>query len=219
MTYDGSVRVGGPEQTRQAGGLAVTKVAVGPYDNNAYLLTDSGTGERLLVDAGAEPDRLLALVGTDDGPLSVVTTHRHADHWQALAAVVAATGARTLAGEHDAEGIDMPTDLALADGDEVAVGHSRLRVIELVGHTPGSIALLYAGDPARPHLFTGDALFPGGPGNTDGDPARFASLLDDLERKVFAPLGDATWVYAGHGADTTLGAERPHLGAWRARGW
>jgi glyoxylase-like metal-dependent hydrolase (beta-lactamase superfamily II) len=114
----------------------------------------------------------------------------------------------------------LPVDVTepLRDGDEVAVGDARLRVIHLVGHTPGSIALLYQGA-EQPHLFTGDSLFPGGPGNTFGNPDNFTSLMNDLESKVFGALPDDTWVYPGHGADTTLGVERPHLGEWRERGW
>ena len=92
-------------------------------------------------------------------------------------------------------------------------------MIALEGHTPGSIALLYAGDPERPHLWTGDSLFPGGPGNTEQDAHRFTRLMDDLEEKVFDRLPDETWVYPGHGNDTTLGAERPSLATWRERGW
>ena len=94
-----------------------------------------------------------------------------------------------------------------------------MRVIHIEGHTPGSIALLYEGDAERPHLFSGDSLFPGGAGNTEKDAERFGRLMDDLERKVFGPLPDQTWVYPGHGKDTTLGAERPSLPEWRARGW
>ncbi|HVE74327.1 MAG TPA: MBL fold metallo-hydrolase, partial [Mycobacteriales bacterium] len=105
------------------------------------------------------------------------------------------------------------------EGDEVLIGTCALRVIYLGGHTPGSLALLYNGDPAAPHLFVGDALFPGGPGNTDSDPLRFGQLMDNLESKVFGLLPDETWVYPGHGKDTTLGAERPALGEWRKRGW
>ncbi|WP_322766500.1 MBL fold metallo-hydrolase, partial [Frankia sp. Cr1] len=91
-------------------------------------------------------------------------------------------------------------------------------VIHIVGHTPGSIALLYDADPTAPHLFTGDCLFPGGPGRVT-NPGEFTSLMDDLEHKVFGPLPDATWIYPGHGDDTTLGRERPRLAEWRARGW
>jgi glyoxylase-like metal-dependent hydrolase (beta-lactamase superfamily II) len=149
----------------------------------------------------------------------VVTTHRHPDHWQALAEVVAATGARTVAHPLDAGGLPVPVDAQVSHGDTVPVGDSALRVIHLRGHTPGSIALLHRDPAGTAHLFTGDSLFPGGPGNTERDPARFGSLMDDLESRVFGELPDDTWVYPGHGDDTTLGAERPHLRQWRTRGW
>jgi glyoxylase-like metal-dependent hydrolase (beta-lactamase superfamily II) len=113
----------------------------------------------------------------------------------------------------------VPADRLVSDGDTVTVGQVTLKVIHLEGHTPGSVALLYDADPDAPHLWVGDSLFPGGPGNTNKDANRFKRLMDDLERKVFQPLPDATWVYPGHGKDTTLGAERPSLPEWRARGW
>jgi glyoxylase-like metal-dependent hydrolase (beta-lactamase superfamily II) len=94
-----------------------------------------------------------------------------------------------------------------------------LEVIHLVGHTPGSIALLYRDPSGFPHLFTGDSLFPGGVGNTQKDPVRFASLINDVERKLFDQLPDETWIYPGHGGDTTLGKERASVPEWRARGW
>ena len=106
----------------------------------------------------------------------------------------------------------------LTDGDTIPLGDCALSVIHLVGHTPGSIALLYQG-PDRPHLFTGDSLFPGGVGNTFGSKENFATLIDDVEHKLFDRLPDETWVYPGHGKDTTLGAERPQLAEWRERGW
>ena len=215
--YDGAVAVGGPAQTRVTGGLEITKVAVGAMDNNAYLLRDSATGEQLLIDAAAEPTTLLGLIG--DRPLQqVLTTHRHADHWQALAEVVAATGARTLTGVDDAEGVPVPTDVPLLDSGTVAVGHQRLNVRQVVGHTPGAVVLVWEPQDGPPHLFTGDCLFPGGPGRTTS-PADFTSIMDDLQAKVFDVLPDDTWVYPGHGADTTLGTERPHLAQWLARGW
>lgn len=220
-TYTGEVAPGGPPDLRELPGLRVTKLSVGPMDNAVYLLRCAATGDVLLVDAANEADRLLAELG-DDRLARVVTTHRHPDHWQALTAVVEATGAPVAAHALDAAELPVPVADPLADGDVVTVGEVALRVIHLVGHTPGSIALLYdaRGELAdHPHLFTGDSLFPGGPGNTFGDAAAFRSLLDDLESKVFGVLPDATWVYPGHGADTTLGAERPGLPEWRARGW
>lgn len=218
MTYDGRVRVGGTPHVREMRDLVITKVAVGAMDNNAYLLRCDATGEQLLVDAASEPDTLTRLVG-DGGLATVVTTHRHRDHWDALAEVVRATGARTAAGEHDADGIDPPTDILLTDGGRIAVGRCELEVIHLAGHTPGSVALLWDDPVGHAHLFTGDSLFPGGVGNTHGSARDFQQLLGDVERKLFARLSDETWVYPGHGHDTTLGAERPNLPDWRARGW
>ncbi|MFF8919749.1 MBL fold metallo-hydrolase [Streptomyces albidoflavus] len=218
MTYSGAVKVGGPADVHELTGLMISKVAVGPMENNAYLLRCRATGEQLLIDAAAESGTLLQLIGRDS-VASVVTTHRHGDHWQALAEVVAVTGARTQAGRYDAEGIPVPTDVLLDDGDTVRVGRVELTVLHLVGHTPGSIALVYDDPHGHPHVFTGDCLFPGGVGNTHQDPDAFAQLLGDVETKIFAALPDETWVYPGHGDDTTLGAERPHLAAWRERGW
>jgi len=119
------------------------------------------------------------------------------------------------------------------DGDVLTVGHLTLDVIGLRGHTPGSVALVYrepehassshpgadGAIPGRAHLFTGDSLFPGGVGSTERDPTRFACLLDDVTRRIFDRFDDATWVYPGHGRDTSLGAERAHLEEWRKRGW
>ncbi|MFJ2825189.1 MBL fold metallo-hydrolase [Streptomyces toxytricini] len=218
MTYSGAVKVGGPADVHELADLMISKVAVGDMNNNAYLLRCRATGEQLLIDAAAEPETLLSLIG-GDGIASVVTTHRHGDHWGALQAVVDATGARTYAGALDAEGIPVPTDVLVADGDTVTVGRVSLTARHLVGHTPGSIALVYDDPHGHPHVFTGDCLFPGGVGNTHGDASAFASLIDDVEGKLFAQLPDETWVYPGHGNDTTLGAERPHLAEWRERGW
>jgi glyoxylase-like metal-dependent hydrolase (beta-lactamase superfamily II) len=216
-TYTGDVQVGGPSQTRQIGGVTLTKIAVGDMHNNAYLLVDQ-TGQGLLVDAAAEPQRLIEMIG--DTPVAkIVTTHQHGDHWQALAEVKAATGAVTVAHPLDAPGIPVPTDELVEDGGTVTFGDTVLTVTHLVGHTPGSISLTLNGDTPEPHLFTGDCLFPGGVGNTQKDPQRFASLIQDVSQKVFGVLPDATWVYPGHGSDTTLGAERPHLDEWRERGW
>ncbi|MER7843557.1 MBL fold metallo-hydrolase [Kitasatospora sp. NPDC096077] len=217
MTYHGAVKVGGPPDVRELAHLIITKVAVGPYDNNAYLLRCRATDEQLLIDAAADAPVLLETVGDDLA--TVVTTHRHQDHWGALAEVVATTGARTAAGEHDAEGIEVPTELTLADGDTLRVGEVELTVRHLVGHTPGAIVLVYDDPQGHQHVFTGDCLFPGGVGNTWGDPEAFRTLFRDVNEKIFDVLPDEAWVYPGHGSDTTLGAERPHLDEWRERGW
>src|SRR3954469_22894416 len=215
--YSGSVTVGGPAETRDTGPLTITKVAVGPMNNNAYFLRCATTGSVLLIDAANEPDRLLNVLG-DDRLDKSVTTHQHFDHWQGLPEVFAATGAPVIAHALDADALPVDVARTVEDGDTVEIGDCSLSVIHIVGHTPGSIALLYQG-PDRPHLFTGDCLFPGGVGNTEKDPERFSSLIDDVETKVFGRLPDETWVYPGHGGDTTLGAERPKLQEWRDRGW
>jgi glyoxylase-like metal-dependent hydrolase (beta-lactamase superfamily II) len=216
VTYTGDVSVGGPSDTREINGVTVTKIAVGPYENNSYLLRCASTGTALLIDAAAEPERLLEMIG--DVPVErIVTTHQHPDHWQALERVRAATGAVTVAHPADAPGIPVATDELVDEGDTIRFGDASLSVIHLVGHTPGSIALCYTAAP-EPHLFTGDCLFPGGPGRTT-TPETFNSLMSGLEERVFGRLPDETWIYPGHGNDSTLGAERPHLAEWRARGW
>ncbi len=159
----------------------------------------------------------MRLVG-DAGLTSVVTTHQHGDHWSALEPVLAATGALAYAHPLDASALPVPVEL-VGEGDSVAVGSCALEVIHIAGHTPGSIALLYRDPAGPPHLFTGDSLFPGGVGNTWGDADNFRSLIDDVEHKLFDRLPDDTWFYPGHGADSTLGAQRPAIPEWRARGW
>jgi glyoxylase-like metal-dependent hydrolase (beta-lactamase superfamily II) len=220
VTYSGDVQVGGPPDTREIDGLTVTKIAVGPMDNNAYLLRDAGTGQAILIDAANEAGRLIELIG--DTPVEmIVTTHRHADHWQALPEVQKHTGAEVAAHPADADFLPVSVTRRVEHGDVLTVGDTALSVIHLRGHTPGSIAILYdAGGrlSGQPHVFTGDSLFPGGVGKTN-TPADFTSLLTDVTERLFNPLPDATWVYPGHGKDTTLGVERPHLAEWRERGW
>ena len=220
-SYTGHVDPQGSPATRDLADITITKLSVGPMDNNAYLLTCKHTNESVLIDAANDADRILDLLG--DGPAapplrSIITTHQHYDHWQALGAVATATKATLFAGTADAPEIPVATDTTLDNGDTVALGDCRLDIIALRGHTPGSVAVLYADPNGRSHLFTGDSLFPGGPGKT-GSPEAFTSLMDDLESRVFGALPDDTWVYPGHGDDTTLGAERPSLGTWRERGW
>lgn len=198
----------------------IVKASVGPMDNNAYLISCSATGKTLLIDAANDADSLIELI-TEHAPdiALIVTSHQHYDHWQALEAVTAATGAPTAAHALDAEPLPVTPDRILADGDTVTVGELSFDVIHLQGHTEGSVALALRGaDGEITHLFTGDCLFPGGIGKTwkDGD---FDRLLDDVSSKVFDVYPDSTVVYPGHGDDTTLGAERPHLAEWKQRGW
>lgn len=218
--YTGQVVHGGPSDVRELEHLTIRKASVSEQDNNAYLLTCRATGEQLLIDAADDPSRLRALIEEGTGWLdAVATTHRHWDHHRALPEVVEHTGARVLAGDADADELPVPVGERLVHGDRVTLGDIELEVIHLRGHTPGSVALLYRDPTGGGHVFTGDSLFPGGVGNTFGDAAAFASLVDDVEQRLFAVLPDDTWFYPGHGADSTFAVERPHLGEWRVRGW
>lgn len=218
--YTGHVQPGTAAR-RTLPGATILKASVGPMDNNAYLVTCSQTGETLLIDAANDAEVLIDLVQQYAPQVSlIVTSHQHGDHWQALAAVAEATGAPTAAHEIDADPLPVKPDRLLADGDTVQVGTLVFDVIHLRGHTPGSIALAFSGPAAGEvtQLFTGDCLFPGGVGRTT-TPEDFRSLLDGVQTKLFDRFGDDTVVYPGHGDDTTIAAERPHLDEWRARGW
>jgi glyoxylase-like metal-dependent hydrolase (beta-lactamase superfamily II) len=211
---------GGPLVQPLSASLTMIKISVGPVDNNAYLLQPR-EGAGVLIDAANDTQRLLGIIAV--GPVAtIITTHRHSDHSQALAPVAAETGARLVAGAPDAEAIAADAGvegmIGVWDGDRVAIGDQSLEVIGLVGHTPGSITLAYLPPSGPAHLFTGDSLFPGGPGRTTS-PQEFGSLMDDLEAKIFARFTDDAVVHPGHGDDTTIGVERPRLPAWRARGW
>lgn len=199
--------------------MEIRSAVVGKMTNNTYLLVDAGEG--LLIDAADDPVALLALIG--DTPVhTIVTTHRHPDHVQALAAMAAHTGARLVAGTPDADAIESATgvtiDQRVWDGDTLRVGNTGLTVVGLVGHTPGSVALIHSPDEDHATVFSGDSLFPGGPGQTLC-PEDFQSLMTDLVTKVFDRFGDETVIMPGHGLPTTLGNERPHLPGWWARGW
>ena len=217
--YTGRVTVGGPIDVRRLPALTIVKLAVGFLSNNVYLLRCTASGEGLLIDAADEAPRIRELVTFEGPPVSaILTTHRHPDHWQALATIADEAGAAIYAGDADADALPMAVDERLQQGDTITVGDLTLDVIALRGHTPGSVAVMYRDPSGIPHLFTGDSLFPGGVGKTT-TPADFQSLIDDVEQRIFDVLPDETWVYPGHGDDTTLGVERPHLGEWRARGW
>ena len=221
--YDGDVKVGGEPQVRHLGQLTITKVAVDEkMSNNCYLLGCKVSGDHVLIDAAAEPDTLLPIIG-NRWLTAVITTHQHWDHHRALKTITDELPATIIAGRPDADAITEQTGvdvlMRVDDGDQISVGISTLEVILIPGHTPGSICLLYNDPDGHPHLFTGDTLFPGGVGSTFGDKAAFAQLIDGVETKIFDRLPDETWFYPGHGNDSTLGAERPHLAEWRDRGW
>jgi glyoxylase-like metal-dependent hydrolase (beta-lactamase superfamily II) len=220
VTYTGDVQPGGPSDVRELGRATIRKMSVSDMHNNVYLVTCTATGEQLLVDAADDPERCLALVAEGTGHLDhLVTTHQHWDHVRALEAVAAATGATTYAGADDADGLPVPPDVRLSHGDVVTVGELELDVIQLRGPTSGSIALSWRDPDGITHLFTGDSLFPGGVGNTKRPEQSFELLYRDVVERLFATHDDDTWFYPGHGGDSTIGAERPHLDEWRARGW
>ncbi|KIU15372.1 MBL fold metallo-hydrolase [Mycolicibacterium llatzerense] len=218
-TYTGHVDAGTAAR-RTLPAATIVKASVGPMDNNAYLITCSATGKTLLIDAANDGAALVELIRSQTPNVElIVTSHQHFDHWQALAEVAEATGAPTAAHALDAEPLPVKPDRILADGDTITIGDLTLDVIHLQGHTEGSVALALRGaDGDVTHLFTGDCLFPGGVGKTwqEGD---FERLLGDVTRKVFDVYPDSTVIYPGHGDDTTLGTERPHLEEWRTRGW
>ncbi len=220
MRYTGTVAEGGPSDVRTLPGLTIRKASVGPTDNNCYLLTCVASGEQMLIDAANDAARLQRLAEEGTGDIStILTTHRHQDHVRALKELTKATGATTLAGLYDADALPVEPDRRLEHGDGVRLGALTFGVTHLRGHTPGAVALSWTEPDGRAHLFVGDSLFPGGVGNTFGNEDHFRQLIDDVEERLFGVFGDDAWVYPGHGLDTTLGAERPHLPEWRARGW
>jgi glyoxylase-like metal-dependent hydrolase (beta-lactamase superfamily II) len=220
MQYTGDVSAGGGSDQRDLPLLTIRKASVGEMSNNVYLLTCVHTGAQLLIDAADDPARILSLLEEGSGSLeTIVTTHQHWDHHRALVQVVEATNATTAAGDADADALPVIPDQRLRHGDTLTFGEITLEVVHLRGHTPGSVALVYNDPDGHAHIWTGDSLFPGGVGNTQEDPDRFAALLGDVQTRIFDVYDDDTWIYPGHGSDTTLGAERPHLQEWRERGW
>ncbi|MBW3659235.1 MAG: MBL fold metallo-hydrolase [Actinobacteria bacterium] len=213
----GHVEPDGPAIERRDGHLLIRKFSVEEMDNNVYVVACARTNDALVIDAAARADRIRQeLAGVS--PVAVVQTHGHWDHVRAWDDLKEDPGLQIWGHPGDAELFPGPVDVELTDGDEIEVGDLRVEVIHTPGHTDGSLHFLVEGE-ERPHLFTGDSLFPGGPGNTWKDAEKFTQLMDGLESKLFDRLPDETWVYPGHGDDTTLGAERPKLGEWRERGW
>ena len=193
-------------------GAEVHKVVVGPMENNVFVLRCTETGEAVLVDAANEAERLLGMA-RDLGVGRVLTTHGHWDHIQAVPQVREA-GYRVAVSAGDA-GMLPAYDDVLEDDAVLEVGRLRLRTILTPGHTPGSMCFRLEGQPL---LFSGDTLFPGGPGNTERDPDRFATILRSIDERLF-PQGDEVRVLPGHGDDTTIGTEKPHFDEWVERGW
>jgi glyoxylase-like metal-dependent hydrolase (beta-lactamase superfamily II) len=192
----------------------IHKVVVGPVDNNVFVLRCKSTGEAVLLDAANEHERLLELCRALD-VRTVLETHGHWDHIQAVPAVREA-GIDVGIAEGDHFLISAPYDFVIQDDDAYEVGDLRLHTIATPGHTPGSMCFLLEGSPV---LFTGDTLFPGGPGATGFDHGNFDLIIRSIEDKLFRPLAPTTLVLPGHGVSTTIGREAPHLDEWVARGW
>ncbi|MEX0989566.1 MAG: MBL fold metallo-hydrolase [Actinomycetota bacterium] len=205
----GFVRAGGPIHAyAETVGIEVMKFAVGRLDNDVYVIRSRG--QAAIVDGADEADRIL---GEVDGyeVRAIVQTHNHSDHTRALRELTLHLGAPVYA--HPADAMPVPT-LDILDGQALQIGAASLRAMHTPGHTPGSTCYLL--EPGG-FLFSGDTLFPGGPGNTDGDPTRFAQTMSGLDRLFELP--DDTRVCPGHGLDTTIGRERPYVETWRERGW
>ena len=190
----------------------IHKVVVGPYENNVFVLRCTQTGDAVLIDAANEHDLLLELC-QGLGVRSVIETHGHWDHIQAVPQLRDAGYSVHVTAE-DA-GMLPSYDELLEDESVIEVGRLRLHTILNPGHTPGSMSFRLEGSPI---LFSGDTLFPGGPGNTKTDLGDFDQIIESVDRKLFT-LPPETLVLPGHGDDTTIGTERPHLQEWIDRGW
>ena len=191
----------------------IHKVVVGPVDNNVFVLRCKQTGDAVLLDAANEHDRLLELC-RGLGVRKVLETHGHWDHIQAVPAV---RDAGYEVGVTAADAAMLPSyDFVLEDESVIEVGRLRLTTIETPGHTPGSMCFKVEGSPV---LFSGDTLFPGGPGATKFPGSSFEAIIRSIDERLFSPLPPETIVMPGHGDDTTIGTERPHLQEWIDRGW
>jgi glyoxylase-like metal-dependent hydrolase (beta-lactamase superfamily II) len=206
----GAVAPGGPAHAYPSqNGVEVKKFSVGPFDNNVYVV--SSEGQALVVDGAAEPERILGEIG-GLRVTGILQTHGHPDHVQALPALVEALACPVYAHPGDASRMPVATR-PLSGGVGLGVGAASIRVLHTPGHTPGSLCFVLRG-----FLFSGDTLFPGGPGSTDGDPDRFARVMRSLSEDLLV-LPDETRVCPGHGIDTRIGLERPFFETWRRRGW
>ena len=193
--------------------VEVHQIVVGPMDNNVYVIRCRRSGDAMLIDAANEHEALLEIC-TDLGVNQVVETHGHWDHIQAVPAVRDA-GISVAVTAADA-GMLPSYDLLLTDDEQLRVGDLRIRTLSTPGHTPGSICFAVEGTPL---LFTGDTLFPGGPGNTGFEGGDFDSIITSIDRRIFAAFDPDTLVFPGHGSATTVGSESPHLQEWVDRGW
>ncbi len=201
-----------PDPRYSRDGLSIFSVVVGPLSNNVYVVHDQASGEGVLIDAADEHPLLLQLCGAL-GVDRVLQTHGHSDHIQAVAPLREA-GYPIFVGAADAAMLP-GYDQVLEDRQTISVGKHRLLAMHTPGHTPGSFSFAVDG---LPYLFSGDTLFPGGPGATSFAGGDFPTIIASISTRLFT-LPPETTVLPGHGAATTIGTETPHLEEWVARGW
>jgi glyoxylase-like metal-dependent hydrolase (beta-lactamase superfamily II) len=193
----------------------IHKLVVGPMDNNVFVLRCRETGDAVMIDAANEHEKLLDLC-TRLGVRKVLETHGHWDHIQAVPAVRDAGYDVGVTNEDAGMLAEQGYDFVLEDDAVIEVGRLRLHTILTPGHTPGSICFRVEGSPV---LFSGDTLFPGGPGNTSFAGGDFETIIRSIDGRLFSTLDDDMLVLPGHGDDTTIGREKPHLQEWIDRGW
>ncbi|HEY2596270.1 MAG TPA: MBL fold metallo-hydrolase [Chloroflexota bacterium] len=185
---------------------------IGPYENNIFIVADEATREAYVLDGGFEPEAI-AQAASGLNVKAIIVTHGHRDHHENVATLKGLLRVPVAIGMDDAPQLSVEPDFLIVDQQTLSFGPHALSAIHTPGHTPGSTCYVYGG-----HLFSGDTLFPGGPGNTQKDPVRFERIIASVRDRLFT-LGDDVVVHPGHGRDTTIGAERPHLDEWIARGW
>jgi glyoxylase-like metal-dependent hydrolase (beta-lactamase superfamily II) len=185
---------------------------VGTFENVVYVVRDPETREGYVIDAGWEPDTIASAVA-DTNVKGILITHGHNDHHDQLDALKSRIGAPAGIGEADKGMLKSPPEFTIADGQELRFGTAVMRAVHTPGHTPGSTCFVVGNV-----LFSGDTLFPGGPGNTKTSTGDFPTIIRSIRDRLFS-LPDETTVYPGHGKGTTIGMEKPHLDEWIERGW
>ena len=192
-----------------SGDVIVKKINMGPYDNNGYILICPETNEGIIIDTPAEPEKLLDEIG-DTKIGHILITHNHQDHLLGFKEITSSVGAPVGIGTDDAHALPTPPQLSLKDGDVVKFGNKELQILATPGHTDGAVCLLVG-----KHMFSGDTLFPGGPGKTRSSDA-FKQVINSITGKLLV-LPDDTAVYPGHGFDTTIGDARAEYQGFASR--